>query len=80
MPHPLVVNKRKTDDYDVDVSRPSVLGNPFVGRDAIKHFREYLLKRPDLLELVKKLRGKRLACTCAPKPCHADIIAEIAND
>ncbi len=79
MPHPLVVNKRKTDDYDCDVSRPSLLGNPYVGGNAIMLFRRYLLKRPDLLAEVKKLRGKRLACTCAPRPCHADVIAEIAN-
>lgn len=79
MPHPLVVNKRNTNDYDVDVSRPSVLGNPFVGRDAIERYRVYVLKRPDLLARIRALRGKRLACTCAPKPCHADIIAEIAN-
>ncbi len=79
MPHPLVVNKRTTDEWDVDVSRPSRLGNPYVGPCALASFRDYLMRRPDLLVLVRTLRGKRLACTCAPHPCHADIIAEIAN-
>ncbi len=79
MPHPLVVNKNSTNDYDTDVSRPSALGNPFAGIGAIERFRAYLLGRPDLLALVKTLRGKRLGCVCAPKPCHADVIAEIAN-
>jgi hypothetical protein len=79
MPHPLVVNKRTTDLWDIDVSRPSILGNPFVGPDAIEKFRAYLLQMPDLLRRAKALRGQRLACTCAPKPCHADVIAEIAN-
>lgn len=28
----------------------------------------------------RKLRGKNLACWCAPgKPCHADVLLEIAN-
>jgi hypothetical protein len=30
---------------------------------------------------LKALRGKNLACWCAlDKPCHADILLEIAND
>lgn len=29
----------------------------------------------DLLEL----RGKDLVCWCVPKPCHADILLELAN-
>lgn len=33
-----------------------------------------LPERPDL----ERLRGKRLACWCAPLPCHGDVIAEVA--
>ncbi len=80
MTHPLVVNKHKTDAYDCDVTRPSVLGNPFVGEGAIERYRAYVLNRPDLLKIIKSLRGKRIACVCAPKPCHGDVIAEIANE
>lgn len=29
---------------------------------------------------IRKLRGKNLACWCRPgKPCHADVLLEIAN-
>jgi len=31
--------------------------------------------RPDL----EPLRGKRLACWCAPLPCHGDVIAELVG-
>ncbi|MFJ9903564.1 DUF4326 domain-containing protein [Streptomyces sp. NPDC101152] len=42
-------------------------------------YRAYLLERPDLLELVEELRGKTLACWCAPLPCHADVLADLAD-
>lgn len=42
-------------------------------------YREYLMARPDLLALVPELRGRTLACWCAPELCHADILAEIAD-
>ena len=33
-----------------------------------------------LIELAKKrLKGKDLVCWCAPLPCHADILLELAN-
>jgi len=45
---------------------------------AIYHFRLYAVDRlsrePDWLE---PLRGNRLACWCAPLPCHGDVIAEL---
>lgn len=36
--------------------------------------------RKRLVEALPKLRGKNLACWCAlDKPCHADVLLEIAN-
>jgi hypothetical protein len=26
-----------------------------------------------------ELRGKDLICWCAPKPCHADVLLDLAN-
>jgi hypothetical protein len=26
-----------------------------------------------------KLRAKLLACRCAPKPCHGDVLVRVAN-
>jgi len=63
----------------------SPLANPYrAGRDGsradvIAAYREYLLARPDLLALLPQLRGRRLGCWCAPLPCHADVIAELAD-
>ena len=42
-------------------------------------YREYLLGRADLLALLPELRGRRLGCWCAPEPCHAAVIAELAD-
>lgn len=63
----------------------SPLANPFrLGSDGsraevVAKYREYLLARPDLLALLPELQGKRLGCWCAPEPCHADVIAELAD-
>jgi hypothetical protein len=82
---PYVVHVRR-DHYDVYVGRPSKWGNPFVvGRDGsradvIAKYRAYLLDRPALVDACRReLRGKVLGCWCAPRPCHADVLAAIAN-
>ena len=33
----------------------------------------------ELLSSVKELKGKDLICWCAPLPCHADVLLEVAN-
>ena len=33
----------------------------------------------ELLALLPDLRGRRLGCWCAPLPCHAMVIAELAD-
>lgn len=63
----------------------SPLANPFrIGVDGdreqvIAKYRDYLLDRPDFLARLPDLRGKRLGCWCKPLPCHADVIAELAD-
>jgi hypothetical protein len=63
----------------------SPLANPFrPGPDrsreqAVAAYRDYILARPDLLALLPDLRGRRLGCWCAPLPCHAEVIAELAD-
>jgi hypothetical protein len=88
-----VVNLRRA-EFDAYVGRPrpgwpSEFGNPSrlsAEKDrvqAIAEFREYFYKRLDSDPIFKRkviaLRGKRLGCFCAPKPCHADVIAEYLN-
>jgi hypothetical protein len=52
-----------------DGSRPEVLAK----------YRAWIMRRPDLLERLPELRGRRLGCWCAPQPCHADVLAELAD-
>lgn len=65
--------------------RASPLACPYrVGRDGtraevVARYRVYLLGRPDLLALLPELRGRRIGCWCAPRTCHADVIAELAD-
>lgn len=85
---PRVLNKYKnkiTQDA-VYIGRPSKWGNPYpITPDeprelVIAKFRKYLDENPELKQAAKKqLRGKDLVCFCAPKPCHGDVLLEIAN-
>ena len=80
-----VVNIR-TDTYDVYIGRPSRWGNPFsIGRHGdrehvIEMYRAWIFTQRDLLCSLGELKGKRLGCFCAPKPCHGDILAQLAAD
>jgi len=81
------VNVESGEPYDVYVGRGTRWGNPFrvtatTNRtQAIASFRRWLLSQPELVERARReLRGKTLACHCRPKSCHADVLAEIAND
>ncbi len=69
----------------VFVGRPSIWGNPFiVGRDGdraevIQKYRLWLPTRPQLLQRLPELKDGILVCYCHPLPCHADVLAELAN-
>ncbi len=66
----------------VYIGRPSKWGNPFlIGRDGtreevIKKYRNWLVNQH--LNLVE-LWEKDLVCWCSPKPCHGDVLLELAN-
>lgn len=69
----------------VRIDRETKWGNPFVmEREAdrqtvIVQYREWIQTQPDLLAALPELKGKRLACWCAPKSCHGDVLAELAD-
>jgi thymidine kinase len=70
----------------VYVGRPGPFGNPFIisvdgtRKQVIQKFTDMLMTSKDLLLQVRKhLRHKPLACHCSPKPCHADVLATVAN-
>jgi len=71
----------------VVVARPSRWGNPYRVEDqglaAIEYYRRDLLAdalRVTVEDARRELRGKNLACWCPlDRPCHADVLLEIAN-
>jgi ParB-like chromosome segregation protein Spo0J len=65
----------------ISVDRRTEWGNPFEmphdgDREAVisNYANHYLPHKPSLLTRLSELRGKALACWCAPEPCHADIL------
>ena len=80
----LVVHCKRA-PYDVYIGRPSLWGNPFtIGRDGsredvIEKYRGWLEGNDLLLAALPVLRGKVLGCWCAPKACHGDVLAAMAN-
>lgn len=68
----------------VYVGRPTLWGNPFtIGKDGdrrevIEKYARYL-RESGLIDRVSELNGVDLVCWCAPKPCHADVLLNLAN-
>ena len=78
-----VVNKRKS-HYDIYIGRGSKWGNPFKledysRRDSILNYVLWLSEQPELLRDLPSLKGKVLGCYCAPKRCHGEVLALLAN-
>jgi hypothetical protein len=75
----------KREAYDVYVGRPSKWGNPFregvngTRADVIEQYARWIRTQPQLMRDLHELRGKTLACWCAPKACHADVLIKLAN-
>jgi hypothetical protein len=59
--------------------------NPFkIGRDGtrdevISKFHEWVLRQPALMGALSELRGRDLACWCAPARCHGEVLLQLAN-
>jgi hypothetical protein len=77
-----------TSAYDVYIGRGSIWGNPFRlprhHTDAdrarvIEQYEQHLLASPELMARLPVLRGKRLGCFCASKPCHGDVLKRYAE-
>lgn len=84
--HGCLVTWAKEQGLLVRVDRSSAWGNPFVlGKDGCrdevihKYADQHLPDRPDLTSRVDELRGKALACWCAPERCHGDVLAALAE-
>jgi len=79
----------KKEKYDVYIGRPGNWGNPFSMKDegdrdlVIERYRAWLDKMIESgginKDAIISLRGKTLGCWCAPKPCHGDVLLEVAE-
>ena len=85
----------KKEPFDVYIGRPGKWGNPFwftkypvpgfahqerTREESIALFRNWIMTKPELLRDLKDLKGKVLGCWCSPKPCHGDVLVELANE
>ena len=79
-----VVNVARS-EFDVFIGRPSKWGNPFVigvdgtRSEVIAKYKNYLTSST-LLNDLPELVGKTLGCYCHPKPCHGDVLIELAHE
>jgi hypothetical protein len=87
-----VVNLRR-EKYDIYIGRGSKWGNPFTHlplertkaswqvpeAEVLLRYEEWLKQQPELMAALPELRGKRLGCYCAPKRCHGDTLARLAD-
>jgi hypothetical protein len=64
-------------------------GNPYKGAGALDKYERHLRSRPDLLRRLPELRGKQLACWCAPPAgltladppiCHGQILLKLLRE
>jgi Domain of unknown function (DUF4326) len=71
--------------HDVYIGRPSKWGNPFaIGKDGtrdevIAKYELWIVTQPHLMAALPELRGKMLACWCAPLACHGDVLAKLVE-
>jgi len=57
--------------------------NPFkhdTREKLIEDYRKYIVSRPDLMDSLSELKGKRLGCWCKPKACHGDVLVELMRE
>jgi hypothetical protein len=83
----------KREKFDVYIGRPSKWGNPFklakssdaaedrtLRADLLVKYEGWLRQQPELIASLHELRGKVLGCWCAPRLCHGDVLARLANE
>lgn len=89
-----VVNKYKVNMDDPDIvyiGRGSIWGNPYPMKAksleermrVIDQYRRHLWHQIQTdevtAEMIMALDGKRLACYCAPRACHGDVLVDCLN-
>ncbi len=75
----------------VYVGRPTKWGNPVRvtradrasperERAILARYEAHVRARPDLMAALGELRGRDLACYCAPLACHADVLLRLVEE
>jgi hypothetical protein len=57
--------------------------NPFKGVDRdtmLTKYEAHVRSKPDLMEALGELKGKRLGCWCKPEKCHGDVLVKLVNE
>jgi hypothetical protein len=80
----------KRERYDVRIDRATKWGNPYRippegrtpenEREILGKYEAHVRSRPDLMAALPELRGKVLGCWCAPRACHGDVLARLADE
>lgn len=71
--------------HDVFIGRPSPWGNPFkllAERDreaVVQQYARWVIDWPPVMNNLHLIRGQRLGCYCAPKLCHGNVLALLAD-
>jgi len=83
-----IVNLYKS-EYDVYIGRDprygdTKWGNPFKDplmplHEKLQKYEEYVTNSQHLMDSLGELKGKKLGCTCKPKPCHGDVLVKLTN-
>ena len=56
-----------------------MIGRDGTRDDVIARYEAWLLEQPELAAALPELAGKTLGCWCAPRACHGDVLARLAN-
>jgi hypothetical protein len=78
------------DEYDIRIDRRGPWGNPFIigthgDREQVIDLFEDFIRTSSAPQAVwmrahlGALKGKRLGCHCAPRACHGDVLALLAE-
>lgn len=77
------------------IGRGSIWGNPYgvtgmkskfpitylpTLEDVLMAYEQHVRNSPSLISKLNTLRGQRLACFCAPRPCHGDVLIRLVEE
>ncbi|AQW88673.1 hypothetical protein FDH34_gp148 [Serratia phage BF] len=88
---PILINRHK-EKFDIYIGRGTIWGNPHpidkgagISRQvSIEMYKDHLYSSIEAgtitIDDFLSLSGKRIGCSCAPLPCHGDVIIEVFNE